>query len=46
MWNLIKNGTKELIYKTETNSQIFFFFCLFVLLGPHQWHIEVPRLGV
>ena len=22
MWNLIKNDTKELIYKTETNSQI------------------------
>ena len=22
MWNLIKNATKELIYKTETNSQI------------------------
>ena len=22
MWNLIKNNTKELIYKTETNSQI------------------------
>ena len=22
MWNLIKNATKELIYETETNSQI------------------------
>ena len=22
MWNLTKNDTKELIYKTETNSQI------------------------
>ena len=22
MWNIIKNDTKELIYKTETNSQI------------------------
>ena len=22
-----------------------FFFCLFVLLGPHPWHVEVPRLG-
>ena len=22
------------------------FFCLFVLLlGPHLWHVEVPRLG-
>ena len=23
-----------------------FFFCLFVFLGPHLWHMEVPRLGV
>ena len=25
-----------------------FFFCLFFLsfLGPHLWHMEVPRLGV
>ena len=23
----------------------FFFFGLFVLLGPHSWHMEVPRLG-
>ena len=24
----------------------FFFFCLFVFLGPHPRHVEVPRLGV
>ena len=24
---------------------IFFFFLSFIL-GPHQWHMEVPRLGV
>ena len=24
----------------------YFIFCLFVLLGPHPWHMEVPRLGV
>ena len=23
-----------------------FFVCLFVFLGPHPWHMEVPRLGV
>ena len=23
-----------------------FLFCLFVLLGPHPRHMEVPRLGV
>ena len=22
------------------------FFCFFVFLGPHPWHMEVPRLGV
>ena len=29
-------------------GKLFFFFCLlsFVLLGPHPWHVEVPRLGV
>ena len=24
----------------------FFFFLSFVFLGPHPWHMEVPRLGV
>ena len=24
----------------------FFFFFFFVYLGPHLWHMEVPRLGV
>ena len=24
----------------------FFFFFFFVFLGPHPWHVEVPRLGV
>ena len=23
-----------------------FFVCLFVCLGPHLWHMEVPRPGV
>ena len=26
---------------------VFLFVCLFVcFLGPHPWHMEVPRLGV
>ena len=25
------------------NQQSFFFFCV---LGPHLWHMEVPRLGI
>ena len=24
----------------------FFFLSFFFFLGPHPWHIEVPRLGV
>ena len=30
------------------NSRHFFilFFCLFVFLALHLWHLEVPRLGV
>ena len=24
----------------------FFFFFFFVFLGPHPWHMQVPRLGV
>ena len=24
---------------------IFFFFAFFFFLGPHPWHVEVPRLG-
>ena len=24
----------------------FYLFFIFVLLGPHPWHMEVPRLGV
>ena len=29
-----------------TLAPFFFFFCLFVFLGPHLWHMEVPRPGV
>ena len=25
---------------------LFFFFFFFLFLGPHPWHLEVPRLGV
>ena len=30
----------------ETSKEIIFFFGLFVFLGPHPRHMEVPRLGV
>ena len=28
-----------------SSSSSFFFFWSFVLLGPHPWQMEVPRLG-
>ena len=31
--------------KTALNACLLFFFFL-VFLGPHAWHMEVPRLGV
>ena len=35
----------ELFLISETNIGLFNFI-LFLLLGPHLWHVEVPRLGV
>ena len=33
--------------KAIYSSKLFFFFFFFsVFLGPHLWHMEVPRLGV
>lgn len=31
---------------TAGKSRIFFYFYFLVFLGPHQWHMEVPRLRV
>ena len=28
------------------SRQNFFYFLFFGFLGPHPWHMEVPRLGV
>ena len=27
-------------------GEIYIFFWSFVFLGPHLWHMEIPRLGV
>ena len=27
-------------------SGVLFLFCFFIFLGPHPWHMEVPRLEV
>ena len=32
------------IYVYHIQTILSFFF--FVFLGPHLWHIEIPRLGV
>ena len=44
-----KTGFIYILWKLLTCyiSLIFFFFLsFFFFLGPHPWHIEVPRLGV
>ena len=30
---------------SRIESEVFVFFLSFVFLGPHPWHMEVPRLG-
>ena len=42
-----KTSWKQASIHSSARCPIFFFFSLsFVLLGPHQWHMEVPRLRV
>ena len=38
VWQLEKRLVSFFIY--------FFIFLSFVFLGPHLWHMEIPRLGV
>ena len=35
-----------LLYSKVTKSYILFIFIFCFFLGPHLWHMEVPRLGV
>ena len=39
---------KHILLSTKCDFVLnfFFFFGHFVFLGPHLWHMEVPRLGV
>ena len=39
-------GARELSKASFIYLFIYFFFFLFWFLGPHPWHMEVPRLGV
>ena len=34
------------LFLSYTLLFIFYFFIFLLFLGPHPWHIEVPRLGV
>ena len=49
---LLSELKKLLIFLTELTfccTLCFFFFFLlylFIFLGPHPWHMEIPRLGV
>ena len=42
--------TFDLLFKFFFNIMhlwlLFFSCCCFVFLGPHPWHMEVPRLGI
>ena len=34
------------IYQLRGKGRVLIFFYPFFFLGPHLWHMEVPRLGV
>ena len=40
------NGSKMLLKVLCVCVVGFFVFLFLVFLGPHPWHVEVPRLGV
>ena len=42
--NLISSHAWQLVIKRQEFVTLFYF--IFVYLGPHPWHREVPRLGV
>ena len=49
-WILVGLWTTEPQWELQTNKMIlfiyvFYVFLSFVFLGPHPWHMEVPRLG-
>ena len=34
------------LFHPPHSVMLFIFYLFFVFLGPHLWHMEVPRLGV
>ena len=49
---MVGDGGKEILYpfwRSElemSERDLLFVVDLVVFLGPHSWHMEVPRLGV
>ena len=41
--HLLCSLISEIAFSSRTSVEVFFFF---FFLGPHLWHMEVPRLGV
>ena len=39
-------GHNQLEWSLTQYQWCFLFVCLFCFLGPYQWHMEIPRLGV
>ena len=35
-----------IVCPTHKGISFFFFFFFLAILGPHPWHMDVPRLGV
>ena len=42
----LEKRKKAYIQSDVSPSFFLFFFFFLVFLGPHPWHVEVPRLGV
>ena len=41
------SAKKPTLYSwNHENSLMYYYYYFFVFLGPHPWHMEVPRLGV
>ena len=41
-----RDTVNYLLFKIEDLRPFSVFVFVFVFLGPHPWHMEVPRLGI
>ena len=43
----VEEGERHVLLLCHLNSaSVLLIFCFLLLLGPHPWHKDVPRLGV